>query len=80
MAMEKILTPKHDLIIVKESIVLFVYLCSTLNQLLIYKLCYSINSKLQRDFHSELMQQSYLWVRYMYYRLFTFAKSVVKFC
>ena len=33
------------------------------------KLCYSINSKLQRTLHPELMYQSYLCVRHIHYHL-----------
>ena len=45
-----------------------------------YKLCYGINSKLQRTCHSELKWQIQLWVRYVYDQLIALAESLLKLC
>ena len=42
--------------------------------------CCSINRRVQRTFHPELIWQSYPWVRYIYYHLIASAESLVKLC
>ena len=43
------------IVLVKIFPFLYIYLYSALNQLLIYKLCYSVNSNFQRNLHPKLM-------------------------